>query len=176
MARQSFPSQGIAEFLRPADAGGLPIFRQDYVQYSAFYAPGALCVVPRSESEHFEADLTTPRPATECAIGKNGDWGWELCRRAKQAVAGTNRQREEAFRPECLTLYLNNECNLRCTYCYSVPSHEPTERLQQETVAAAAEVVAENCSLKDMPFYVVFQGGGEPALHSSQIGSTLSLV
>jgi uncharacterized protein len=176
MARRLSPSQGIAGFLRPASAGGLPIFRKDYVHYSAFYAPGALCVVPRSDAERFGADLTTHRPATEGGGEQDGDWGRELLHRAEQAIKETTRRCEAAFRPECLTLYLNNECNLRCAYCYSAPSTGPAERLQQETISAAAEMVAENCRQKDIPFYVVFQGGGEPTLHSSYIRSTLSLV
>jgi len=63
------------------------------------------------------------------------------------------------FLPECLTLYMNNECNLRCVYCHTDPTSQPAARLELDTIAAAGEVVAENCRKKNRPFYVVFHGG-----------------
>jgi sulfatase maturation enzyme AslB (radical SAM superfamily) len=165
-----------SRFLRLAGTGGLPIFRQDSIQYSSFDAPGFLCVVPRSGSERFEAELGASMAFPWGSKGPGEDWAYLLCLQAEQAVAETDRLHQEAFCPECLTLYLNNECNLRCGYCYSAPSRRPAERLSLKTVCAAAEVVAKNCRQKQNDFYVVFQGGGEPTLDDAQIGSALALV
>ncbi|MBZ0276770.1 MAG: radical SAM protein [Anaerolineae bacterium] len=71
---------------------------------------------------------------------------------------------ERPFAPLCLTLYLNNECNLRCSYCYSMPSPRRAPRLNPAAVEAAARVVARNCQRAGRPFTVVFHGGGEPTL------------
>jgi pyruvate-formate lyase-activating enzyme len=106
----------------------------------------------------------------------DGDWGAELKRRAQLAVARARRRREGVFNPECLTLYMNNECNLSCVYCHSDPLPGPASRLDAETIVAAAEVVAENCKQKDRPFYLVFHGGGEPTLHRERVEQAMALV
>ncbi|MEJ2737877.1 MAG: hypothetical protein P8189_30705, partial [Anaerolineae bacterium] len=135
---------------------GLPIYRLDRAEYVSFYAPGYLCVVDRVGADRFEATLS--RPGDPAERGSAVGYGVELRRRAKLAVAQARQWREGAFRPECLTLYLNNECNLSCVYCYAAPSQEPAARLDLETIVAAARVVAESCKMIGRPFYVVFHG------------------
>ena len=41
----------------PLRATALPIWRQDHAEYAAFYAPGCLCVVARSDADRFEGAL-----------------------------------------------------------------------------------------------------------------------
>ncbi|MGD2206568.1 MAG: radical SAM protein, partial [Anaerolineae bacterium] len=142
--------------------------------YVTYYAPGCLCVVDPRQAERFEASIAPHQNASAPHRGR--DWGSELRRCATRAVQEAERQRTEPFQPECLTLYLNNECNLRCTYCYAAPSPGPAERLDLKTVAAAADVVAESCQQKGRPLYAVFHGGGEPTLHHEQLETTLALV
>jgi uncharacterized protein len=155
-----------AKTFRPVGVAGQPIFRQDCAAYTIFYAPGCLCVVSLSDAERFEA-----------TIGPQGaGWGAELWRRAEWAVAEANRWQEEPFSSECLTLYMNNECNLCCVYCHTAPSPKPAARLELEIIAAAGQVVAENCRKKNRPFYVVFHGGGEPTLHHERVESALGLL
>jgi uncharacterized protein len=161
-----FPLLEEADAFRPVHDTGRPIFRWDCAEYTMFYAPGYLCVVGLSDAEGFE---TTIAPTEH-------DWGGELWRRAELAVAEARRWQEEPFRPECLTLYMNNECNLGCVYCHTDPSHGPATRLGLEAIAAAAEVVAENCRRKGRPFYGVFHGGGEPTLHRERVESALDLL
>ena len=165
----AFPS------FRPIGAGGLPIFRRDCAEYVVFYAPGVLCVVPLPDADRFEATLSLP-DGTAWPHGPEVDWRSELWRRAKWAVAETAARQAEPFNPECLTLYPNNECNLRCVYCYADPSPEPAASLELETISAAAEVVAGRCRQKDLSLYVVFHGGGEPTLHGGQAESVLALL
>lgn len=165
-----FPLLEQAEQFRPVRGAGQPVFRRDCAEYATFYAPGYLCAVGLPDADWFEATIAPP------GQGEEAGWGTELYRRAEIAVAEARRWQEEPFTPECLTLYVNNECNLNCVYCYADPSPEPAARLELETVAAAAEVVAENCRQKGRPFYAVFHGGGEPVLHREWVERALSLL
>lgn len=155
-----------ADGFRPVRASERPIFRRDCADYAMFYAPGYLCVVSPADAAWFESTI---------APG-GGGWGGELWRRAEKAIAEAARQQEQPFSPECLTLYMNNECNLRCVYCYSEPSCTPAARLEMEAIAAAAEVVAENCRRQGRPLYGVFHGGGEPTLHRARVEQALALL
>jgi sulfatase maturation enzyme AslB (radical SAM superfamily) len=173
MSTSSLSPQGAEAFL-PLRTDRLPIFYRDCGEYIAFYAPGCLCVVGLEDAEQFEATIA---PSADGGDGgaRGTDWGGQLWRRAESAAAKADMLRYGSFRPECLTLYLNNECNLQCVYCYADPSSGPAVRLDLVTVAAAAETVADNCREKDLPLYLVFHGGGEPSLHRGQVESILHL-
>ena len=145
-----------------------PIFRWDNPDYAAFYAPGYLCVVGQAGAERFETTIGPDESGMT--------WGAELWRRAGQALAEADRWRAGPFEPECLTLYMNNECNLNCVYCHSNPAPQPASRLDLDLVAAAAELVAEACRQKVHPFTVVFHGGGEPTLHRDRVEQALVRV
>lgn len=159
---------------RPVGAAGRPVFRQDCAGYAMFYAPGCLCVIDLPGADRFEAAIAPP--GGRKGQGRGVDWAAELWRRAEWALAQAGRWQQDPFRPECLTLYLNNECNLRCGYCYADPSPGPAARLELEVVAAAAQMVAENCRHKGRPFYAVFHGGGEPTLHRGQVDETIACL
>ncbi len=150
---------------RAVRAGGMPIQRRDGPAYALFYAPGYVCVVDRAEADRFAEQIGPTAPAPEAR---------ELWQRAEAAVVAAQRQQEEPFRPECLTLYLNNECALHCRYCYATPSAGPATRLGEEAIVAAAELVAANCRQKGLPLHVVFHGGGEPTLHLERVESVLA--
>lgn len=162
------------ESFRRAYFEGLPIYRLDRAEYTSFYAPGYLCVVDRIDADRFEAGLSRLGDSAEheSALG----CGTELRQRAKQAVVQARQWREGTFSPECLTLYLNNECNLSCVYCYAAPSPGPSARLDLETIVAAAQVVAESCQKKGRPFYMVFHGGGEPLLDRRQVEGVMAAM
>lgn len=154
--------------LVPIAAGSLPLFRHDEEAYTAFYAPGCLCVVERSLAGRFEAGL----------IAGDGDgWVATLRQRAEQVQAWAADRQKEPFRPECLTLYLHDQCPLHCTYCYADPRPAAADGLlDPASLAAAADLVAANCRAKDLPFLVGFHGGGEPTLHREQVDALLALV
>ncbi len=162
-----------AQALKPIRPGW-PVFRQDYADHSMFYAPGCLCLVAPSDAEHFETTIIPPDPTRKS--DSTDDWGVRLWQRAERAIAETRRRQTTPFAPECLTLYLNNECNLDCVYCYTNPAHKPALRLELASVAAAAEVVIANCRQKGLPFRAVFHGGGEPTLHQKHIEEALILL
>jgi uncharacterized protein len=156
----------------PLSTAGLPIFRCDCDGYAAFYAPGCLCVVGLADAERFQAAIA-PHPVD---LDSPTRWAAELWHRAEAAVTEANRQAQGLFRPECLTLYMNNECNLRCIYCHTDPSQRPADRLNLKAIAAAAQVVAESCRQNGHVFYAVFHGGGEPTLDRDRVESALVTV
>jgi len=129
---------------------------------------------PRQVGDSGGANL--PGLFSEGQPDREAVWEAELWRRADLAVAEARRWQEEPFSPECLTLYMNNECNLGCVYCHTDPLPAPAPRLGLPAIAAAADVVAGNCQRKGRPLYGVFHGGGEPTLDRRQVEQALVLL
>jgi len=164
---------------------GRPIFRWDRAEYALFYTPGQVWVVDLGEAERFEKGIGVG--SAREGLEKEGS---ELGRRAERAVARARQWSEAAFSPECLTLYMNNACNLSCAYCYADPVRYPIlaaiarqggaavrqGRLGMEVIGVAAELVARNCMQKGCRFCVVFHGGGEPTLDQERVDGALGLV
>ena len=177
-----FPLLEEAEAFRQVRAGGRPIFRWDSAEYATFYAPGYVCVVGLPDADSFETTIQVEESGVPNLFGSPSDqgqgvaWGPQLWRQADLALAEARRWQEEPFRPECLTLYMNNECNLGCVYCHTDPLPGPAPRLEPETIAVAAEVVAVHCRQKGRPLYGVFHGGGEPTLHQERVERALALL
>jgi sulfatase maturation enzyme AslB (radical SAM superfamily) len=163
----------------PIAASGRPLYRQDNAEYTAFYAPGCLCVVDSAGADTFASTLGLSKrtfPHETQDVKGQERWADELWRCAEGALTYGAGQEAEPFAPECLTLYLNNECHLHCTYCYADPSPLPKARLALVIIAAAAERVAESCRKNGRPFYVVFHGGGEPTLHPDRVDRILETL
>jgi uncharacterized protein len=132
-----------------------PVYRQDQPGRSLFYAPGWLVVVRARRVTDFHSALIANQ---QCGWPEAG----ELYRRAIRARQTWLSQQTNPFAPVCLTLYLNNACNLKCAYCFSDPSGSNQVRLSLDVVQGAAEIVARNCQAQQCPLTVVFHGGGEP--------------
>ena len=149
--------------------GTPPIFVQDRHNHARFYAPGYLAVVGAEHVEAFEQDL----------IAHSSD-RWPEVNNLHYYARAAQRQWADiiarAFAPVCLTLYLNNECNLHCSYCYSMPSAQQAERLTLPVIQSAAEIVAANCQAQGRPLTVVFHGGGEPTLHRRVADAILAQI
>lgn len=144
----------------------LPIFRLDRAERSLFYTPGYVVVVDAAQAEAFQSGMIFTHA------------GAELCRYAIAMENNWLAMLNNPFEPVCLTLYLNNICNLDCGYCYSANgrSDHANPKLDPEVIRAAAEVVAVNCVAQGCPFTVVFHGGGEPALDQRRIETALDVV
>jgi sulfatase maturation enzyme AslB (radical SAM superfamily) len=152
------PERSVATSLpdfHPVQAGGLPIFRQDADGYSLVYAPGYLTVVEQAQADWFEKCLATS--GADYSVQSA-----ELRRHARAAQRTWDDIATRPFTPLCLTLYLHNKCNLRCTYCFSMASPKAAQCLDITAVHAAADIVAANCRSMNRPFTLVFHGGGEP--------------
>jgi sulfatase maturation enzyme AslB (radical SAM superfamily) len=93
------------------------------------------------------------------------EWSDELVRCAAEAQARWRALAEAPFAPECLTLYLNNRCNLACGYCFAAPGRRQEPGSFDERAAlGAAKLVARCCAAKGKLFHLALQGGGEPTL------------
>ena len=80
------------------------------------------------------------------------------------------------FKPICLTVYLNHNCNLSCKYCYiSGKENLPQSNIDIGAVRSAAEIVAENCREKKRPFILGFHGGNEPLLNPEHIEKCIKI-
>jgi len=115
----------------------LPLFRLTRGGSSVFYAPGHVAPAPSEE----------------------------LLRCAEEAQAAWRRLAEAPFAPECLTLYLNNRCNLACGYCFAAGGREQASQpIDERAALGAARLVARCCANNNKPFHLVLHGGGEPTL------------
>jgi oxygen-independent coproporphyrinogen-3 oxidase len=89
----------------------------------------------------------------------------ELLRCAGKAQAAWQRLAEAPFAPECLTIYLNNRCNLACGYCYAAAGRgDAAPAIDERAALGAARLVARSCARKGQRFHLVLHGGGEPTL------------
>lgn len=165
-----------AQEFRPIGSSDLPVFRWDGSEYGLFYAPGYVCVTDRTSADVFEDLIGTldrngeiHPPHSSKTDDRLSDCAASLRSRAAAALAAAHRLQRASFLPECLLLYLNNECNLRCAYCHTAPSREPQARLKVDEIISAAETVAINCAESASPLRVAFHGGGEPSLHSDRV-------
>ncbi|MGQ9600187.1 MAG: radical SAM protein [Anaerolineae bacterium] len=163
----------ITEALEPIRNDGLPIYRCRKAEYVLYYTPGLVCVVHSHEAQSFEASIaSTEDEANGCGL----TWGGRLWQWAQDVIALAADRQEETFQPECLTLYLHNQCTLRCSYCFADPQPMDAPALDLETITAAAQLVAQNCREKDLRLYVVFHGGGEPTLDRHGLERILDVV
>lgn len=147
--------------LEPLAGSPLPLFRSLPAPHDApetwYYAPGYLAIV-EGRVAPFETDLLAP--------GDGSGHAAELRRHARAAQATWADALTRPFAPVCLTVYLDNRCNLACPYCYSspLPRTRTTPRITLTALRAAAELVARNCVTRSRPFVLVLHGGGEPTL------------
>lgn len=184
---------------RPLRTTRLPIFRMASAGSVLFYAPGYVVVVRADRAAEFEAAIgddapdgaPSPRRRRNLAIhgpmamgGRSSprsrprQWSWRpgICARASHARDASGAARDRAFKPVCLTIYLHNACNLKCSYCFSEATPRQAARLDLTAIRAGAERVGANCREADLPFTAVFHGGGEPMLDGTLTEAALGTV
>jgi uncharacterized protein len=67
---------------------------------------------------------------------------------------------------DTVVLFLTNQCNLRCTYCYASSGDYPKQEMSWEVAKAAIErVLSEVVKRKGSPLTLGFHGGGEPTMN-----------
>ncbi len=154
----------------------LPIFRLDAGGQVVLYAPGSARTATPLLALQVE-DSLAGRPGASLNANRIAR---ELERYGRAAERAWQDLATRRFEPECLTLYLSNQCNLACGYCYSAPPAGAPSRvnsgltvlndsafpiLPEAAISAAARLVASHCAAKGRPFTLVAHGGGEPTLH-----------
>jgi uncharacterized protein len=157
------------------------VFQESGGEFEIFHVPGHVAVVEAAAAAGFAGAL---RQLAEQAEPPHPDLRdhplagparllWDLARTAREH---TDLRPLTEFTPECLTLYLNNECPLRCRYCHTDPSTRRRERLDLATIAPAARLLAAHCQARGVPLSLVFHGGGEPTLQCGLMSQVLELV
>ncbi len=160
--------------IKPVQANGWPIFRLDCPDDTIFYTPGYLGLVSLRDADQFEMMLTTSRDNFgHPTLVELRD---TLIHKAETTVATRHHWQTAPFYPECLTLYLTNQCNLRCLYCYANASPHSSPKLKLKTIRAAAKLVAKSCKEKNCTFTTVFHGGGEPTLDRDFAEQVLTIL
>lgn len=151
----------------------LPVFRRAYGDGFLVYAPGYVARVSRAGLAQVESEVVGKN--TVCATPVVA----ALVHHAQDAVKKWVERVLVPFAPVCLTVYLESRCNLSCIYCYSFPQAGGSlERclISLEAVQASAELVADNCQARGLPFTLVVHGGGEPTLDQHALASLLEKV
>ena len=70
------------------------------------------------------------------------------------------------YKPTGAVLFLNNQCNLKCVYCYADSNSFFPEKMDLETALQAIDIVSKNAAEKKLNYFEVsFHGGGEPTLN-----------
>jgi uncharacterized protein len=66
---------------------------------------------------------------------------------------------------DTVVLFLTNQCNLRCTYCYASSGDHPGRRMTWEVARAAIDrVLLDVAKRKGSALTLGFHGGGEPSM------------
>lgn len=156
----------------------LPIFRLDQGAHSYLYTPGHPHPVTQSEADQLQNAFALNKPP----CSKIAQLAAVLTYQAQQSKAAWDRLAEAPFAPVCLTIYLSNRCNLRCSYCFAAPARMNGKSdkqylsqnnnqnvalpvIREEVVEQAAQIVAAYCARSSRPLTLVLHGGGEPTLH-----------
>ena len=161
----------------------LPIYYATCNSRTLIYTPGIVCVMNKEYGPHILEQLNnlTQKPNLKHDLSSIDSYTLrDIAAKIIQAAQNAVNQLEEIsvndFAPECLTLYMNNKCNMRCRYCYSGPGEFNSETLSEPAVREAARLVAGKCAERKIPFTMVFHGGGEPTLNCSMADSFLGIA
>ncbi len=74
----------------------------------------------------------------------------------------TAPQNDSAYSPTQVTLFLTNQCNLKCKYCYAAKNDGENLALPMEIGYAAIDFIVRNCIKNNAKnISVAFHGGGE---------------
>ena len=154
----------------------LPIFAVSEEGRTIAYTPGHLALVNQSELAQLQSAWQETGANPPSSLAPRAVW---LEARAQEAVAAWKGKTEQAFLPECLTLYLSNSCNLACSYCWSRKRRKRSTTLQSLSIDAirpAAKLVADSCRAKGRAFQLVAHGGGEPTVLPDLLRDAVNLT
>ena len=139
----------------------LPIFKVAYHDRYIIYAAGHFVLVDTNELLVIENKLRSDSQK-DVDLPENV---YALTRHARAALEQWQDVLTRRFTPECLTIYISNDCNLDCAYCFSKSNVKRTDLIDLETVRLAAALVASECHKNSIAFTLVLHGGGEPTYH-----------
>jgi coproporphyrinogen III oxidase-like Fe-S oxidoreductase/sulfatase maturation enzyme AslB (radical SAM superfamily) len=143
----------------------LPIFAVSDGSTHAAYVPCHVMPVSArllAELQHIYSDC----PADSANVAPPGPAA-ALVAAAEAANSAWARLGSGLFEPVCLNVQFPYDCDLACSYCYARRTGTPTGSpgsLDRGAILAAAAYVAKRCREKSVPFLLVTQGSGEPAI------------
>jgi uncharacterized protein len=142
----------------------LPIFELLSEEKIIIYSPGKTAVIQCKDKEIVYHNIVNNN---KTYLADNFSEVAKVFRNAENSVSRWESAKNEQFIPECLTVYISNDCNLNCNYCYSRMNKSPgrESRVHIESVLTAAKTVAKNCRMLNKPLVLVLHGGGEPTYH-----------
>jgi len=169
---------------QPVADSRTPVFVWESDEYAVFYAPRLACVLPQRYAASARRQIRLGATAGQAQRAASAAIKPTLPERAAarlvaaagQAQAEANHRAEVGFSPECLTLFLNNACNLACRYCHSVPDAGSGPSIGDDAVQAAGAMVASACAQRGIPFTAAFHGGGEPSLDPRRVDRILEIL
>lgn len=81
---------------------------------------------------------------------------------------------EMSVKYDALILFLTNQCNLRCTYCYASSGESPKKQMSWEIAKASVDYVIKEAVKNNVPSFTLgFHGGGEPTLNFPVLKKTV---
>ena len=166
----------------PADS--LPVFAAVDKNRTTLYTPRLACVLDKGIApavmdyiEQFAAASPTGNVSCASFPSMAMQAALRIVRAARVAEDEMIEAAQQKFEPECLTLYVNNYCNMHCHYCYSRPGASRENRVSADAVRAASRLVARACAKRNNPdFALAIHGGGEPTLEKEHVTRLLGIV
>ncbi|MHC1783650.1 MAG: hypothetical protein AB9891_13000 [Anaerolineaceae bacterium] len=135
-------------------------FQGNHARY--YYTPGIIVRVRLDHVESFERRLMNGASSTT-AMDEDQKFG-AIIDAARKAETQLCKIKNTLYTPKCLTIYLNQKCNLDCQYCFSDLNFDNKMVVSLPAIYSALELVAGCCGRDGDPLTVGFHGGGEPIL------------
>ena len=171
----SFLHAAYTPFRPVASVDGIPLLSRGS-RLDLYYVPGVVCAVTREWGHDFAKALQADSHPGSAETAPPARAALDFSGRCKDFITRRAALGYETFEPQALTLFLNNRCNLACSYCHVFGAAGPDpETLSKPAIARAARHVAAACAQSGRPMWVVFHGGGEPTLEAGLIDFTLEL-
>jgi len=139
----------------------LPLFLVQSLTKSLLYFPGHLSFLPPGSDEKDALSAVTP----------------DLWNEVRGLEEGYRSWMNSPYSPTSLLIYLTDECDGSCSYCYSRPK-VPGEgrKVPLAAVREAAQRALRGCLAAGVPLRAAIHGGGEPTLHPDWVIQVLDVV
>ncbi len=103
-------------------------------------------------------------PASRVVMRTNAAGAARFSRTLDRIETGDPVTEPGEFAPTRITLALSSRCAQRCIYCYGMPAHENTQRLDFSFARRGLQMAASNAAAAGEKLEVLFHGLGEPTM------------
>jgi radical SAM protein with 4Fe4S-binding SPASM domain len=144
----------------------LPVFAVDNGEFTSLYTPGSSLTIKAIPFNELNRLFNKP---DEIKDPFNRNAITTILKLGQEAVNKWEHQKQLPFIPECLTIHVGSDCNLKCTYCYSKAFGQGNKTLlgfpDKKAIVTLFSDIAERRIKNSERFTVVFHGSGEPTFH-----------